>query len=258
MANYYFLATLLPPLKVGSPVELGSHELWFLLQQNLEPKDLESIFTLKLLVDIENIRAIWQKQPFRPGGNFEQFELEDRLFFKEGLPKYVLDYLEQYNDKKDLIDHFPQLLHSYFAIESKDPEPFVSKYLTFEWHWRLVFVALRAHDLNRNIEDELKAEDLEDPFISDLIAATKEKNFEPPAPYTGLKALYESRKLAPLDLYQALSEWRFDHIENVIEWEYFSLDRILGYIAQLEICEEWLQLDKLKGLEIVDEMMDVS
>lgn len=255
MANYYFLATLLPPLKVGSPVELGSRELEFLLQQNLKPADLELISVLKLLIDIDNIRSIWQKQPISLGGNFDQYELEERLFFKERLPQYVLDYLEQYRDKKELIDNFPAILHRYFAIESQNKDSFLSRYLAFQWHWRLVFVALRAHDLGRSLEEELKYEDPEEPFVAELLAASKEKHFEPPAPYTGLKALYDARKSAPLDLYQALSEWRFNYIEELIEWECFSLERILGYVAQLEICEEWLQLDKLKGLEIVEQVM---
>lgn len=257
MANYYFLATLLPPLRVGAPVELGLRELDFLLEQNLTPKDLEIVSVLKWLIDIDNIRAIWKKQPFLPGGNYEQYDLEERLFFKEGLPQYILDYLEEYHDKKELIDNFPAILHRYFAIMSQNTDPFLQKYLTFQWQWRLVFVALRAHELNRDLETEIKHEDLENPFVAELLAASREKTFEPPAPYTGLKALYESRKAAPLDLYQALSEWRFNYIEELIEWENFSMDRILGYIAQLEICEEWLQLDKLKGLEIVEEMMEV-
>lgn len=257
MANYYFLATLLPPLKVGASVEIDSRELDFLLQQNMTPEDLEKVTVLKRLVDIENIRAIWQKQPFAPGGTIEEYDLEERLFFKEGLPSYILAYLEQYKEKKDLIDNFPKIVHQFFARESQNPDPFLSRYLTFEWHWRLIFVALRAQDLHRNVEQELQYEDPEDPFVEQLLESSKEKHFEPPAPYAGLKSLYEARKSAPLDLYQALSEWRFNYVEELIDWDNFSTDRILGYVAQLEICEKWLQLDKLKGLEIVDEMMEV-
>lgn len=257
MANHYFLATLLPPLKVGSHVELGSKEIHFLLEQNLSPHELRAVWVLKLLIDIDNIRSIWQKQPFKHGGNYELHDLEERLFFKERLPKYILDYLEQYHETKEQIQHFPKILHQYFAYESQTTDPFLKPYLTFQWQSRLVFVALRAHDLKRNIEAELAFEDKEDPFVAELLAASREKKFDPPAPYADLKALYESKKAAPLNLYQAISEWRFSRIEEMIEWDNFSVGRILGYVAQLELCEEWLQLDKLKGLEIVEEMMEV-
>ncbi len=259
MANYYFLATLLPPLRVGAPVEISSKELQYYMEQNLKltPKDLAYFSALKRLVDIDNIRSIWLNGPFMPGGEYDQYELEDALFYRIGLPSYVLEYLEQFPEKNERLQNFPLLLHRYLACESQSSNPFVRAYLTFEWHWRLVFVAIRALDLGRDVDHEFRYEDPEDPFVADLIARAKEKTFEAPAPYNGLKALYESRKQAPLDLYQALSEWRFNYIEELIEWDFFSLERILGYVAQLEICEQWLQLDKLKGLEIVEEMMEV-
>ena len=256
MANYYFLATLLPPLKVGSPVELGSGELQFLLQQNLTKEDFELVHVLKHVIDIYNIRAVWQKQTFIPGGNYEQHDLEERLYYKEGLPKYILDYLDQYTDK-ELLANFPSILHRYFSTERQCTNAFLNRFLTFEWQWRLLFVALRARDLGRDLEKELSYEDLEDPFVSDLIAASKQKKIEPPAPFADVKALYEESKSSPLNLYQALAQWRFNFIEESIEWENFSIERILGYVAQLEICEEWLQLDKLKGLEIVEEIMEI-
>ncbi len=257
MANYYFLATLLPPLKVGAHVEVTSKELEFLLQQNLTPKDCELVSALNRYIDIENIRAVLKKQPIIPGGTLDQNDLEDGVVFKEGLPQYVLDYLEEGSDKQELLDNFAKLLHRYFAEESKSKSSFVSRYITFEWHLKLVLVALRAHDLSRSLENELKDEDNEDPFVIDLIERSKEKHFELPFPYQDLKALYEAKKNEPLDLYQTLSEWRFAYIEELIDWDFFSIDRILGYVAQLKICEEWLQLDKLKGLEIVDQMMEV-
>jgi len=257
MANYYFLATLLPPLKVGSPVDLGSKELDMLLRQDLTKSDLEKVTVLRRLIDLENIRAIWQKQPFETGGNFDEFELEEALFSGVGLPTYVVEFMEQYPEKQDRLKHFSTLLHRFFSVESKNSNSFVAEYLTFERQWRLVFVALRAITLKRSVESELQFEDPEDPFVAQLLAEAQKKHFEPPRPFEELKPLYEARKKAPLDLYQALSIWRFDYLEEQIEWENFSIERILGYIAQLEICEKWLELDKRKGLEIAEEMMEV-
>lgn len=257
MANYYFLATFLPPLKVGSPVEIGSKELDFLLCQNLTPQDLEKVATLRRFIDIENIRAIWHKQPITSGGNFDEFGLEEALFYGEALPSYVLEFMEQFLNKKERLEQFPRLLHTFFAEESKSSVPFLAKYLSFEREWRLIFVALRALDLQRDLAHEFRFEDPEDPFIAKLLCEVSEKHFELPAPYTGLKTLFEARKKAPLDLYQALSEWRFDRLEEQIEWDNFSIEYILGYVAQLEICEKWLELDKRKGLEIAEEMMEV-
>lgn len=257
MANYYFLATLLPQLKVGTVADIGSRELDFLLRENLTQEDFEKVTILRRLVDIENIRAILQKQTIEPGGNLDQNELEECLLYREGFPSYVLDFLEQNQEPGDMIKNFTRLLQSYFTIERKTEDQFLSQYLTFEWQWRLVFVALRAKDLKRPFATEFQYEDPDDTFVSAILSEGDSVNFDPPAPYEGLKVLYEARKGSPLDLYQALSEWRFNRIEEMTEWEFFSIERILGYVAELEICEKWLELDKRKGLEIVEEMMEV-
>jgi hypothetical protein len=256
MANYYFVATLLPPLKVGSPPEIGSRELDFILRQNLAPADFEKVGIIRRLVDIENLRATIQKQPLEAGGNLDAYELEEALLFKKNLPSYVLEFLDQYPDANKQLEYFPELIRSYFAIESKHQSGFLADYLTFEWQWRLVFVALRAKELDRDLKQEFRFEDSEDQFVAQILAQNESSSFDPPAPYNGLKALFESRKTSPLALYQALSEWRFMRIEESIEWEHFSLNRILGYVAELEICEKWLELDKRKGLQILQEMIE--
>ena len=256
MANYYFLATLLPPLKVGTPPKLGSKELKYLLQQELTTKDLTKIATLRRLTDIENMRNIWQGNPLQSGGNYTAKELTERLFSKTGLPDYIVQYLELYDTTETRLEHFPELLHAYFKVESKSKDAFLGPYLTFEWQWRLVFVALRAKDLDRDIKYELRFEDPQDPFIAEIISQNEARTFEPPLPYTGLKALFEARKHAPLELHQALCEWRFDHIKHQISWQCFSTARILGYIAQLEICERWLELNKKKGQQLLEEMIE--
>jgi uncharacterized protein DUF2764 len=256
MANYYFLATLLPPLKMGTPPELGSKELNFLLKQELTTKDLEKIAVLRFLTDLENIRNIWLQQPLQTGGNYSEQELREMLAENKTLPRYMVQFLNQYPEIEDRLVHFPELLRAYFEKESKSKDAFLGPYLCFEWQWRLVFVALRAKELDRDIKYELRFENPQDPFIADIIAQNEAKTFEPPAPYTSLKALFEARKHAPLELFQALCEWRFDHVKQMIDWQCFSTARILGYVAQLEICERWLELNKRKGLQLLEEMIE--
>lgn len=254
MANYYFLATLLPTLKLGSPPELGTAELNFLLSHNLTKGDLEKIVVMRRLTDIENIQNIILKQRAQSGGNFTAGELHDKLESASDLPQYILQFWQQYSEKESRLEHFPELLRTYFAVESQSKDAFLGPYLRFEWQWRLVFVALRAKELDRDLKYELRHENPEDPFIAQILSQNDQQSFDPPAPYMSLKALFEARKHAPLDLYQALCEWRFDHIKEMINWQSFSTARILGYVAELEICERWLELNKRKGLQLLEEI----
>lgn len=254
MANYYFLATLLPTLKLGSPPELGVSEFDFLLSHNLTKSDLEKIVVMRRLTDIENIQNIILKQPMLSGGNYNAHELRECLENATGLPEYILTFWQTHTDKESRIENFPIVLRTYFEVESKSKDDFLGPFLRFEWQWRLVFVALRAKELDRDIKYELRFEDPNDPFIAQILSQNNLRSFDPPAPYTDLKALFEARKNAPLDLYQALCEWRFDHIKEMINWQSFSTARILGYVAQLEICQRWLELNKRKGLQLLEEI----
>lgn len=257
MANYYFLATLLPGLKVGSPPQLGSKELNFLLEQNLTKKDAYKIVVMRRLQDVENIKNMLLSQPFQSGGNFKTAgELTEALNSENGLPDYLLHYWHDNKDKDSRQEMFPKLLRDYFDIESKSKDEFLSTYLIFEWHWRLIFVALRAKELDRDIKYEMRFENPNDPFINQILIQNESATFDPPYPFTSLKALFETRKHAPLDLYQALCEWRFEQIKEMIHWQSFSTARILSYVAQLEICEKWLELNKRKGLQLLEEIIE--
>src|SRR5437016_13757480 len=107
MAKYYFVTTLLPPLKIGVPPEIDSRELDFILKLNLTKKDLEKAIDLRRYVELENIRNFWLHQPMDPGGNYTEKEIEENLFHQEGYPDYIFDYMERYPDTPNRIAHFP-------------------------------------------------------------------------------------------------------------------------------------------------------
>ncbi|MBS0656367.1 MAG: DUF2764 family protein [Verrucomicrobia bacterium] len=258
MANYYFLATLLPTLRIGATPEIGSRELAFFLRQNLQEDDLEKVAALRRLVDIENIQSIWRKEPIRDEGNFNELELEESLLFQEGLPSYVIDFMNEYKETAQRLKAFPQLLHRFFETEMSLEAGFLADYFRFEWEWRIAFVALRARELGRDMVTEMEYEDPENPFVAELLAQSGSNTFALPEPYFELQKIFELNKHSPLGLYQTLLEWRFNKIETYIEWESYSITRILGYIAQLDIVEEWLKLDKRKGIEVVNRIIEQS
>lgn len=258
MTNYYFVSSLLPPLKVGAPPEMGSRELDFFLRHNLTKADFAKVVALRRLIDIENIQFIWRKEPIQEGGNLTELELEESLIFKEGFPSYVIEFLEVHTSLKDRLKYFPQLLYLFFENEISEQTGFLQDYFRFEWQWRLVFVALRAKELGRDLASELQYANQEDPFVASLIAQKDSRTLELEEPYSDLKKIFELKKQSPLDLYQAISEWRFNYIEQIIEWEVFSMERILGYITQLDIIEQWLTQDKRKGIEVVDQIIEKS
>lgn len=253
--DYYFVTTFLPPVELRVHPELSSRHLAHFFKENITKKDFEQFAIIRRLTDIENLRLFWQKKAINFGGNLDANQLEERLFLKEKLPRYVLNYLERYTTTKELLAHFPELLNTYFKEESCNNSPFVDAYLRFEWEWRQVVAAIRCKNLGLKLADVFHDADPEDPFIEEILEQKNEAVFEPPARYTALKMFFEQKKHAPFELYQGIEEWRFKCVEEMIEWENFSLPCLLGYAVKLFIVEKWFELDNTKGDKIVEQML---
>ena len=55
MTNYYYLATLLPEIQIGMPVDLDSSEMKTLIRENVTKEDIRKIQTALRYFDIQNI-----------------------------------------------------------------------------------------------------------------------------------------------------------------------------------------------------------
>lgn len=253
MAEYYFLATAIPPIRIGEPLEISYAQYKTLLDANVNDKsDHEKIVVLRRLYDIENIRRLWKGLAIEPYGNFDSVELDNALVTGIGLPDYVYAYMEEYDDKAKRLQHFPKLLSLYFSTEIARSHGFLKKLLELERGWRLVLVGFRAKALGRDLLQELQYEDVNDDLIAQLVAQKDSRTFDAPIGYESLKPLFETHQEAPLELLRALFEYVYNSIEEMEGLDVFSINRLMGYMIQLILAEKWLKLDKREGLKLLD------
>lgn len=255
MSNFYYLATALPALKIGERPDITFEEFEQMLKDNLSPGDYKQVTEYRRFYDIQNMRAIAKNEEFDPHGNFNIAELEDELVQQDNLPGFVKKYLEKYSDKKDKLDHFPELLAAYFRDENGVSSGLLKKYLEFERKLRLVMVGFRAKKIGRNVLKELQYEDPDEDIIAQIIAQKDASEFEPPEGFEAMRAILEEYQDRPLELHQALVQLRFEKVQELMGLKTFNLDYIIGYLIQLSMVEKWLQLDKQKGTEIVDKIV---
>jgi len=256
MTEYFFVATSLPSLRIGSAPEISFYDFNTLLYDNLLPGDYRQTKIFRCYYDILNIRSLWKGESVEPYGNLNQNELEEALLQREGFPSYVFDFLEQFRDEQERLQHFPELIAIYFRKELKDANPFLKEYLDFERQLRLVFVGFRAKKLGRNPAKELQYEDPDEDIIAQILAQKDAPKYEPPEGFEELKALFEEHSEDPLALNQALCEYRFSKIEEMKGTGVFSFRGILGYMVQLILAEKWMDLDQKKGTEIVNKILE--
>ncbi|NGX55421.1 MAG: hypothetical protein KR126chlam2_01056 [Chlamydiae bacterium] len=257
MKQYYFLASLLPHLEIGHVPALGYPEFKEFLSVNMSDEGLERIKRFLRLVDIENLRALWTGEPIDPRGNLNQEELEQAVIElswpgEEEFPDYLREFLQKYHSNEEKADNFYLLMSRFLEDEKENESGFLKEYFNFEREWRLVMVGFRAKKLGKRVEVELQFEDPTDPIVAQILAQKDAKFYEPPFEYKELKPIFEEFANAPVELHRALYEYRFDLLQDFFGSEIFSLDRILGYAAQLLIIEKWLELNVQKGIEIID------
>lgn len=255
--EYYFLASLLPQLEIGHLPALGFQEFKQFLAINLLPKDMKKVQQFLRLLDIENFRSIWASEPLDWRGNLKKEQLQQALeefCWPDGeeFPDYLRDFLEKNSTSEERLAKFSLLMSRFLEEEGERATGFLADYFLFEREWRLVMVGFRAKSLGKNVEAELLYEDPTDPMIAQIIAQKDAKTYEPPFEYKELKPLFEAFAHSPLELHKALCEYRFDQFQELFGQEIFSLDRLLGYMAQLQLVEKWLELDVQKGIEIID------
>jgi hypothetical protein len=252
MRNYYFVAASLPPLSLHERPEISFGELMARLEINLNREDLEKTKVLRRFVDIYNIRALLMEEPVDPRGNLNEKELDEALLVHAVLPGYIFDFLDQFEKVSDKIRNFSGLLARFFNEEIPKQKGFLRNYLTFEREWRLVLLALRAKQLDRDVAKELQFEDPTDPLVMHILAQKDSETYEPPQEYADLKELIASCHNDPWAEHRAFAEYRFKKIEQLAEKGLFTIDQILSYMAELMIIESMNELDAQKGNMILD------
>lgn len=253
MAKYYFVGTMLPSLSFDAPPEISFEKLDVLLNDNLTQRDYEKTLALRLIYDILNLRALWREEEFDPRGQLSAYEMSEALMNRIELPDYVYEFIDRYPKKEDRLHHFPFLLAKFFQSAENLKDPFLRRYLSFEREIRLVMTAFRAKKLGRDLSVEFQYEDPEEDLIAQLLAQQDAKTYEPPEKYKDLKVLFDKYGDNPMALQKALDQYRFDRVENLVDMaDTFSIERILAYLVQYMVVEKWSELDKDKGIQIVD------
>jgi len=252
MTNYYFLASLLPALRIGEASELPFRELDKLLTTNITGKDYEAVKVVKRYYDVENVRSYWLGEEISPYGNLDHTELEEAFVTGDGLPAYVYDFLDRFDKEEDRLHHFPSLISSYFNEELPGACGFLYRYLLFEREWRLVTTAFRAKSLGRDVGQELQYEDFSDDLVAQILAQKDAKAWQLPERFDTLLEILETNYNNPMLLHRALCEWRFEKLYTFAEVDFFSINRILRYLTRLMIVEQWLEQNKETGLAVVD------
>ena len=256
MNKYYFLLCSLPSVNIGAKPFVSFVELENYLDWNLTEADKKVLYSFKQYIDIKNLKNMWMDRGIDSRGNLDEKTIHEISLTEDFIPGYVLDYLKKYISIDERINNFSLLEMEFFKYEIENPKSdFLHRYFSFERETRLILTALRAKTLKIDISKELEGEDKKDPLVDNILSEKEAKVYTPPKEYEKLRDIYLKSQDNPKELYKSFLEYCFNKYGDFSEKDPFTIDQILGYLANLILVEDFYYLDQEKGKLVVDSLL---
>ena len=256
MNKYYFLLCSLPTIEIGVKPYVTFVELENYLKWNLSEQDKMTLVKFREYLDIKNLKNLWMNRELDPRGNLDSKAIHELALREDLIPQYILDFMNKYPSVEERISNFSVIEIAFIKRCIRYPKSdFLQSYFTFKRETKLVLTALRAKTLKRDISIELEGEDFDDDFVQAILAQKDEKVYQPPKEYEELRDIYLKYREDPKALYKAYLEFCFNRYTEFSEKDPFTIDQILGYLANLILVEDYYNLDQERGNLIVQSLL---
>lgn len=258
--QYYYLVAGLPELLFEADnrkFNFVSVRDW--LKLNLNDSDLELLNSLSLHYDNENVlsyisnRNAFSEKGLVPSEVYEDVKANLKLF-----PSYIGDFFtELYSEKEeeekttrdddeeevkksvevDLYNRFYDYVGSY-------QNEFLQRWFNFDKQLRNILAATNARKLGKDVDPILVGNDAINVALSQSQASDFGLRGELPLmdklmPILEITNLFErERKIDML---------RWDFIDEGNTFNYFNVDKVLGYLLKAEIIDRWINIDPAVG-----------
>lgn len=266
--NYHCLVAGLPDLIPDDKKRyFSSAELRDYLQDELRPADFELVKLYYLPFDHENLLNLLFVD--------EEFQWDER-------GNYSRKAFEQLADKKQLenvnFSLFPPYFRRFVLLFHDEEVQFTRagamKFLTEDWYKFIfgsknefvktfgeykrnivnIMLALNGRKHNIPFEDAIIGND----EIARMLKTNRSRDFgltdDEFNDIENILQLYEIENLLERELKLDNYTWQF--IDEITFFNYFTIERILGFVQKLFIAERWLELDKEKGQHIFKKLLE--
>jgi hypothetical protein len=258
--NYYCLVSSLPELifqQSKLPYALDDFKEY--LKSELSDGDFRMIELFFAPYDNRNLLNLLEKnkQPFNAAGNIPLELVEAALKTKEQEPVtempdtqlgYIQNFVIHYQNQKPLYPNLSwedQLTAYYYEFVLKNSSnPFILKWFRFEQSLKNFTIGLNSKNHGFTLDDKI----IGDNEVTQAIKTSKTKDFGLVQDYSYLTTIlnaYEEQDL--LGREKQIDMVRWNYLEELVTFHYFSNEKIMAYLIKLNIIERWINLDAEKG-----------
>lgn len=225
----------------------------------LQPPDFNLLKVLFLQYDNANLLNLLEKTEagFDDRGNFSLELLEEQIRDQDGsLPAYmnrfIADFKENQRDKPDML--WKTLLEEYYYEYGMQLEnDFLAKWFTYQFNKRALVTTLISRKYELIAENHLPG----DQGISNQLLRSNARDFgisgEFPEVEQVLQA-FENENLLARE--KALDGVDWEWIDENTFFNYFTIEKILGFFLQFMLADRWMKLDENEGRKLFGELLE--
>src|SRR5690554_3626795 len=264
--KYYYLIAGLPDLiPDDKKLSFTSVQLRDYLKEDLHPDDFELVKLFYLPWDHNNlVRFMFkEKSEWDERGNYspetielladkKQFELIDLTAY----PDYLIEFLEIYHDDEEDVSKtksVKMLTEGWYRHLQESDNKFVREFADYKQTLGNILLALnrRKHDIE--VEDAF----IGDNEITSALKKSRARDFGLANEVNEIETIiqiYETGNMLDRELRFDSHFWQF--LDESTFFDYFTIERILAFVQKLFIAERWFLLDKEKGQQIFNQLLD--
>ena len=257
--HYYYLIAGLPDILLDETrSKISVSDLLEEIRVQLHPDDYRLVQALFLKYDNARVLSMLLKQEkeLKGQGIYSQDFLEEQIKEPdERIHGYLRKFIELFKsgERDDTGKTWDNVLEEYYFRFLLDiSNEFVREWFRFQLNLNNITTALscRKHDIP--VEDQL----IGDNEVVQSIRRSNARDFGLSQDFPELEqilAAWEQENM--LEREKALDTIRWNWINEHTFFHYFTVERVIGYLLQLEMVERWMILDPIKGEKMFRELL---
>ena len=255
--NYYLIAGLPELFFVQEKSPFRVVEFRAELHRQLKEEDYRQLFFIFLPFDNSNFLQLLAKeeQALDPRGNFSANQWEEALQDPSRLLPFQRTFLAAYREQSPLAANQSwemQLTTLFYDYVLEAAGPFLQRYFAFERDLRNLLVGISGRTQQQVVDPQYAGQYP----LTDMLKKSHARDFGLANEYPYLEKLLQLEELADIrERERGIDRLRWNFIEELNTFNYFSLEVILGYTLQLMILERWTGLDASRGEELLLEQL---
>lgn len=263
--NYYCLVAGLPDL-VADEKKLAFSSVKFreMLKDDLHHSDFDLVRLFFLPFDHNNLLNLLfgREKEWDERGNYSRETIEqlaDRKSFEFAdismFPQYWADFMNLFYGDEGVGNYFEAdllLTTGYFRYLASNNNRFVREVALFDRNIGNIMSALNGRKYEVPYEENLVGDD----SVIAALSKSKARDFGLSNEVNDIETLvqiFETENLLEREF--KLDMFRWNTIDDMIFFNYFSIERIIAFLLKLFIVERWFHLDKEKGQQMFNKIV---